>query len=240
MAVLIGRDAPISFSNPKAKVTHAANVWDFFKPDHTVEYPTVDGSLSQECYYKALEDCYSRFANKMDSFSLEAGVNHKIEKKSSECQYFNAETPDYFVFHAPYNKLVQKSYARLFLLDARREFQRKVLSSGNEHTKDCNEKNDLDEKLLEDWLNVPIEDTHSDRELAGVLKKMSLSSYKSRLTDSNVASQKIGNTYTASVFLGIASLIDRAGRKGDLKPGKNIVIFSYGSGALASMYMLQM
>lgn len=44
-AVLIGRDAPLVF-NPKERATHAANVWDFFKPDHTVEYPTVDGKLS--------------------------------------------------------------------------------------------------------------------------------------------------------------------------------------------------
>ena len=42
VAVLVGRDAPLSF-NPKERATHASNVWDFFKPDHTVEYPTVDG-----------------------------------------------------------------------------------------------------------------------------------------------------------------------------------------------------
>lgn len=44
-AVLIGRDAPLVF-DPRERATHAANVWDFFKPDHTVEYPTVDGKLS--------------------------------------------------------------------------------------------------------------------------------------------------------------------------------------------------
>ena len=42
VAVLVGRDAPLAF-NPKEKASHAAHVWDFFKPDHTVEYPTVDG-----------------------------------------------------------------------------------------------------------------------------------------------------------------------------------------------------
>jgi hydroxymethylglutaryl-CoA synthase len=47
VAVLIGRDAPIAFSDPREKTTHAANVWDFFKPDHTVEYPTVDGKLNR-------------------------------------------------------------------------------------------------------------------------------------------------------------------------------------------------
>ena len=42
VAILIGRDAPLSF-NPKERATHATNAWDFYKPDHTVEYPTVDG-----------------------------------------------------------------------------------------------------------------------------------------------------------------------------------------------------
>ena len=88
MDILIGRDVPISFSNPNKKDTRAANIWDYFKPDNTVEYPTIDRSLSQMCYYKAIEDDYSRFANKMDSSSLETGVNHKIENKSSECQSF--------------------------------------------------------------------------------------------------------------------------------------------------------
>lgn len=45
VACLIGRDAPLVF-DPREKATYAANVWDFFKPDHSVEYPTVDGKLS--------------------------------------------------------------------------------------------------------------------------------------------------------------------------------------------------
>ena len=88
MDIQIGRDVPISFLNPNEKDIHAANIWDCFKPDSTVEYPKNDGSLSQMCYYKAIENNYSQFANKMDSSSLETGVNHKIENKSSVCQSF--------------------------------------------------------------------------------------------------------------------------------------------------------
>mmetsp|Transcript_16546 Transcript_16546/g.29875 ORF Transcript_16546/g.29875 Transcript_16546/m.29875 type:complete len:1072 (+) Transcript_16546:72-3287(+) len=209
VAVLIGRDAPLSFS-PKERATHAANVWDFFKPDHTVEYPTVDGALSQMCYYQALEDAYTRFANKMgDSF--------------------NCESPDYLVFHSPYNKLVQKSYARLFLLDARRRY-----SNAEEEEKKESSAHDP----LMPWVTKPIEETYSDRELEGVLKKVSAESFKQRLGDSNAASKAVGNTYTASVFLGLASLVDRAGGRGELTPGKTVVVFSYGSGALATMYRL--
>jgi len=228
VAVLIGRDAPIAFSDPREKTTHAANVWDFFKPDHTVEYPTVDGALSQVCYYRALEDCYSRFADKLERFS-KAG-------KTGEC--FDADSPDYFVFHAPYNKLVQKSHARLYLIDAKRRYAKKMKSESEEEKKSVDQDGVDTENPLAEWLTKPNEETYSDRTLDGVLKKLAAPSFKTRLADSNSASKAIGNTYTASVFLGLASLIDKAGGRGDLTPGKNLVVFSYGSGALASMYRL--
>ena len=219
VALLIGRDAPIAF-DPKFRATHASNTWDFFKPDHTVEYPVVDGAHSQLCYYRALEDCYMRFCAKMESS-------------------FTAETPDYFCFHAPYNKLVQKSYGRLFLCDARRHYQ-----TQNGHTNGVNTQNghattNTPSPLLEKeaWLTMPMEETYSDKELEGVLKKCSAAAYQQRLADANYVSQWVGNTYTASVFLGMASLMDR---KKDMSPGQSIVVFSYGSGALATMYRLQM
>lgn len=210
VAVLVGRDAPIVF-DPKERATHAANVWDFFKPDHTVEYPTVDGKLSQVCYYQALEDVYSRFCDKLS--------------KNNSGDNFDAESHDYFVFHAPYNKLVQKSFGRLYYLDARRKAEK-----GRE-TPD-----EFDKEIL----TKPIEETYNDRGLEGVLKKVSADAFKEKLGDANMASKLVGNTYTASVFLGMASLIDRVGGRGELTPGKSIAVFSYGSGALATMYRLTM
>ena len=206
VAVLVGRDAPLKF-DPKEKATYAANVWDFFKPDHTVEYPTVDGALSQTCYYQALEGCYNSLLDKIEKLG-------KIK--------INAENAgDYFVFHAPYNKLVQKSYARLYFLDARRRSE----SSSSDPD-------------LEEWIAKSIEETYTDRKLDGVLKKLSSTSFKQRLVDANSLSKDIGNTYTASVFMGLSSLVDRVGSRGELVDGKKIVMFSYGSGALATMYRL--
>ena len=225
--MLVGRDAPIVF-NPKDRVTHAANVWDFFKPDHTVEYPTVDGKLSQVCYYRALEDVYTRFCDKLGTNSSSSSNGRAEEKKTgtddgSDCDIFDATSHDYFVFHAPYNKLVQKSFGRLMFLDARKRFER----TGK-----------VDEAFGEELLSKPIEETYADRVLEGILKKQSAADFKKRLEDSNMTSKLVGNTYTASVFLGLASLIDRAGGRGDLTVGKSIAVFSYGSGALATMYRL--
>ena len=187
----------------------------------------MSGALSQVCYYRALEDCYSRFSDKLERFS-KAG-------KTGKC--FDADSPDYFVFHAPYNKLVQKSHARLYLIDAKRRVEKMKRESDEEKKSVDQDGVDIENPLAE-WLTKPNEETYSDRTLDGVLKKLAAPSFKKRLADSNSASKAIGNTYTASVFMGLASLIDKAGGRGDLTPGKNLVVFSYGSGALATMYRL--
>ena len=223
VAVLIGRDAPIVY-HPKYRTTHASNTWDFYKPDHSVEYPTVDGALSQLCYYEALEDCYTRFCQKMES---------------STSSSFDATTPDYFVFHAPYNKLVQKSYGRLFFVDARRQHARAAAAAADVAATTNGASTPL---LKEEWLTMDMKDTYTDRELETALKKVSAASFQQKLYDANYTSQQIGNTYTASVFFGIASLIHRQCeqlRDDGKNPSKSMVVFSYGSGALATMYQLK-
>lgn len=93
------------------------------------------------------------------------------------------------------------------------------------------------ENILGKWFTVPLEDTYADRDLEKILKGISSQSFRERLADANIASQRIGNTYTASVFMGLASLIDIVGKK-ELNVGKTLIVFSYGSGALATMYRL--
>ena len=87
VALLIGRDAPLVFEGIKS--THSVNAWDFYKPDHTVEYPVVDGKLSQNCYYEAIEGCYGKFADKMDKKEeVRTDKNRKsIAKIKIRCNY---------------------------------------------------------------------------------------------------------------------------------------------------------
>ena len=236
VAVLVGRNAPLALVDPRERATHASNVYDFFKPDHSVEYPVVDGALSQVCYYRALEDCYSKFCDKLDALN---GVDKSSQVGSKDEDHFDADSADYFVFHAPYNKLVQKSYGRMHFMDARRKHARKL--DGKDlvsEEKKAEEDDESDFPIAKEYLTKPIEDTYSDKALEGTLKNVSKSSYKTRLTDANAASKIVGNTYTASVFFGLASLVDKAGSRGELTSGKTAVVFSYGSGALATMYRL--
>ena len=239
VAVLVGRNAPLALVDPRERATHASNVYDFFKPDHSVEYPVVNGALSQECYYRALEDCYSKFCDRVDR------LNGVVEG-SADKEHFNAESADYFVFHAPYNKLVQKSYGRMHFMDARRKHARGLVRKDSEEKKDDEDQQQGENTkppqspglIAKECLTKPIEETYSDKALEGTLKSISKASYSQRLSDANAASKIVGNTYTASVFLGLASLVDKAGSRGDLTAGKTAVVFSYGSGALATMYRL--
>ena len=185
VALLIGPDASLVLE-PR-RTTHALDCWDFYKPKGG-EYPMVDGALSQACYLRCVDACYSNPGG-----------------------YGNLASVDYCVFHAPYNKLVRKAHARLQLRD-----------SNDRPTNWC-VPGDVDyEKSL------------VDKALDASLRKASAEDYDKRVAPSTEAPRHIGNCYTASVFFGLVSLV--SGK--DLE-GKRVLLFSYGSGAVASMYVLK-
>lgn len=237
VAVLVGRNAPLAFRF-RERATHVSHVWDFFKPDPSVEYPTVDGALSQVCYYRALEDVYERFLTKLSRSTGASTDNASDDDEDGiDRSMYTVETAaDYYCFHAPYNKLVQKSFARLYLLDTRR-----VVSQRNHDDGGIPYEGEEEKKIdhpLQEWLTKPIDDTYNDKQLEKAVQRLSSSSFERMCGDANYASMCIGNTYTASVFFGLASLVDRAGKRGDLPDGTTIGVFSYGSGAIATMYRL--
>jgi hydroxymethylglutaryl-CoA synthase len=91
VAMLVGRNAPLQI-DLRTRATHATHVWDFFKPKLHSEYPEVNGALSQTCYLRALDDCYTRFLAK---------------KKAVSGAEYSVANADYCLFHSPYNKLVR-------------------------------------------------------------------------------------------------------------------------------------
>jgi hydroxymethylglutaryl-CoA synthase len=45
--------------------TYIANTWDFYKPDLSAEYPTVDGPWTIAAYLGALDNAYSTYVEKV-------------------------------------------------------------------------------------------------------------------------------------------------------------------------------
>lgn len=92
IAMLIAKDAKITISPQRA--TFIDNEWDFYKPVPTSEYPVVDGKFSTGLYLKALRNCYMGLKDKIKSQNL-------------------IEESDFFCFHCPFAKMVQKAFDSL-------------------------------------------------------------------------------------------------------------------------------
>ena len=56
-----------------------------------------------------------------------------------------------------------------------------------------------------------------------------------RFTESILYSQRVGNIYTGSLFLGLLSLLENST---NLNPGDKIALYSYGSGAVAEIFSM--
>ncbi|GLJ29332.1 hypothetical protein SUGI_0578460 [Cryptomeria japonica] len=205
IAMLIGPNAPMAFES-KYRGTHMAHAYDFYKPNLASEYPVVDGKLSQNCYLMALDSCYKRLCNKFE----------KEEKRQ-----FSLLDADYVAFHSPYNKLVQKSFARLLFND----FSRHASSVGR----------DVQEKL-EPYASLSEEESYNSRELEKVSQQVAKPLYDAKVQPSTFLPKLVGNMYTASLYAAFASIIHN---KHKSLEGQRVLMFSYGSGLASTMFSLK-
>lgn len=83
------------------RAVHMEHAYDFYKPNLASEYPVVDGRLSIQCYLNALDVCYARYKS----------------RASQPGSSYTVDCGDYYCFHSPFVKLVQKSFSRLVLQD---------------------------------------------------------------------------------------------------------------------------
>ncbi|KAL3498755.1 hypothetical protein ACH5RR_041487 [Cinchona calisaya] len=206
IAMLIGPDAPIAFES-KLRGSHMAHAYDFYKPNLASEYPVVDGKLSQTCYLMALDSCYKSFC-------------HKYEKL--EGKQFSIVDADYFVFHSPYNKLVQKSFARLLFNDSLRN-----ASSIDEAAK---------EKLAP-FSSLTGDESYQSRDLEKASQQVAKPFYDEKVQPTTLIPKQVGNMYTASLYAAFASVIHNKHKTLD---GQRVILFSYGSGLTATMFSLRL
>ncbi|RGB30289.1 hydroxymethylglutaryl-coenzyme A synthase C terminal-domain-containing protein [Rhizophagus diaphanus] len=209
VALLIGKDAPIVFDRG-LRGTHMEHAWDFYKPDLSSEFPEVDGQLSNECYLKSLDKCYDRYMTK-----LTTKVSNMFEK---------IETPtiklfDYVLFHAPYCKLVQKSYARLYYNDFKRNPDNSIFES------------------VQQFKDMSAEESFRSKDLEKAFITLSKSDYNKRVIPTLLAATQIGNMYCASLYGSLASLLSNV--PSDELIGKRVGMFSYGSGLSSSFFSFQ-
>ncbi|XP_031476484.1 hydroxymethylglutaryl-CoA synthase-like isoform X2 [Nymphaea colorata] len=206
IAMLIGPNAPIAFES-KYRGTHMAHVYDFYKPNLASEYPVVDGKLSQTCYLMAVDSCYKRFCSKYEKF---------------EGKQFSVLDADYVAFHSPYNKLVQKSFARLVFND----YLRNARSVGE----------DAKAKLAP-FLALNGDESYQNRDLEKVSQQVAKQLYDMKVQPSTLLPKQVGNMYTASIYAAFASIIHN---KHKSLEGQRVLMFSYGSGLASTMFSLKL
>lgn len=123
VAILIGPNAPLVFERG-LRSTHISHAYDFYKPVMDSEYPIVDGRLSVICYLNALDKCYQMYKKKYKVLNQQRNdlnnntrLNDHLTNTGKKLDDFNLNSAQAFLFHSPYCKLVQKSFARLLWND---------------------------------------------------------------------------------------------------------------------------
>ena len=106
----------------------------------------MDGKLSQWAYLSSVDTCYQRY-------------KAKYAAKHPEAAALTVDHFDYFAFHSPYNKLVQKGFARFLFVDSR--------AAGDEE----NEKY----SSVKNFKDMSVQDTYESRELEAAYRALSSS-----------------------------------------------------------------
>ncbi|KAL2015444.1 hypothetical protein VTK56DRAFT_5406 [Thermocarpiscus australiensis] len=220
VAMLIGPDAPLVFE-PGLRGTYMQHAYDFYKPDLTSEYPYVDGHYSVNCYTKALDAAYRAY-NKREA-QLTKGANGHANGNGDHTSAL-PKTPldrfDYMAFHAPTCKLVAKSYARLLYHDYLADPESPAFADVPPEVRDMDYEKSLTDKVVE-------------KTFMALTKKR----FQERVNPSIQVATMCGNMYSASVWGGLASLINLVDSAA--LQGKRIGVFSYGSGLAASFFSLR-
>nr|KAF6413324.1 3-hydroxy-3-methylglutaryl-CoA synthase 2 [Molossus molossus] len=206
--MLIGPQAPLALERG-LRGTHMENVYDFYKPDGSTEYPMVDGQFSIQCYIRALDQCYKVYRQKIQNQWKQAGVDRT----------FTLDDLQFMVFHTPFCRMAQKSLARLMFHD--------FLSASSDAQSSRY-------KGLEALKGLKLEDTYTNKDVEKALMKASLDAFNKKSKASLYLSTHNGNMYTSSLYGCLASLLSQHSAQ-DLA-GSRIGAYSYGSGLAASFF----
>jgi len=133
---------------------------------------------------------------------------------------FDIDSADYALFHSPYTKLVRKSFNRLLYLDFLQNDQHPRYGK-------------VDKALKK----LTAEDSYNHKDVANVFNDIGKDLYNQKVDAGLLLPKKLGNSYTASLYMSLLSLASTKSDKDLLN--KRILMFSYGSGLAATMFSFQ-
>lgn len=217
VAMLIGPDAPLAFELGK-RGSFMKHAYDFYKPDLTSEYPTVDGQYSIKCYLESVDQCYKRY-NEREATLQSSGMSNGVHQPEDPL-YTPLDRFDHMCFHAPMCKLVSKSYARMLY---------------NDYLE--NPENPIFESVPAEIRNIEYTASITDKTAEKTFGALAKKKFATRVQPAIMVPTMCGNMYTASVHGGLVGLLSNV--TGENIAGKRIGIFSYGSGLASSFFSLR-
>ena len=177
------------------------NVYDFYKPDLSSEFPEVDGPLSIECYLRSVDQCYRRYME-------------KLERKEGLTKA-GLKDFDYWCFHSPYTKLVQKSYGRLvggdlLLVTSHLFFSRSSSTSPtskafNDFLRGSSKSSEAEN--LQPFRDLKLEETYFNKEVEKTFVSTVSEEYNQKVIPALYMAKNVGNMYCGSLYGGLVSLV---------------------------------
>jgi len=212
IAMVVSPNAPLVFDRGMRSF-HMAHVYDFYKPNMASEYPVIDGQLSVKCFLSALDACYKGYCGKMS-------------KQTTSNEVVSIESFDYFISHTPYCKMVRKAVGRCILND--------YLNSTCSSREAC--------EALAGYKDITLGSTFDNPQLFKEVERTSVAVstnvYQDKCDPSILLAKNIGNMYTPSLYSCLVSLLINV--SSEKLTGKQVVMFSYGSGLASCMFSMSM
>ena len=184
---------------------------DFFRPMGCTT-AVVNGKHSNQCYLDAMRGAFDSFAGKAKRLGA-------ITPGAGECI---TDFIDHLLFHIPYPRMVEYASAAIFRHDWRQSRRYSEIEQELGREPKAQEYEDPEKYLAAeaDYARRFAKSTHF------------LQAFGAKVRDTATLSRQVGNIYTGSIYLGLASLLEMQ----KIHAGERLCFGAYGSGCSALFF----
>ena len=223
IAMLVNDNPRIMQFDPKVTSTSIKNEYDFYRP-FGKQTPIVHGQYSNLLYMIQVKKALMLYEEK----ALSTGLM-KLKEGESILDYI-----DFLNMHLPYSNMGKKALAYLLRHEWRKlpRWKKIIEEIGMEEPVPKDPRGTIESVLADSEFMT--KDHEFTKKFAKTEEFQEV--YDQKLASSLIASQMIGNLYTASLYLGFRSCLEYEFQKGTDLEGRRVGFGSYGSGSSAMVF----
>jgi hydroxymethylglutaryl-CoA synthase len=223
VAMLVSDNPRLMQFDPKVTSTSIKNEYDFYRP-FGKETPIVNGQYSNLLYMIQVKKALMSYKEK----ALSTGLI-KLKEGETILDYI-----DFLNMHLPYSNMGKKALSYLIRHEWRNlpRWKKIIEKMGMEEPTPKDPRGTIESVLADSEFMA--KDHEFTKKFAKTEEFQDV--YEQKLASSLIASQMIGNLYTASLYLGFRSCLEFEFQKGTDLEGKRVGFGSYGSGSSAMVF----